>query len=596
MSVGWRMRVSHLTEVRYAEPVSASFDEAGMTALALPSGLDGYVFKAKSPSCGIHGIPRYGPGGQPVDGHGRGLYAGRVLAALPLLATEDEGRLNDPVLREAFAERLFAPLPRRYDRLAAALSFGQDRRWRSEMVARAVAASPRTVLDVATGPAGVAVQLTQRSAARVVGADLTAPMLEQAKVVVARRRLGDRISLVRARGEELPFADGTFDAVTSAYLLRYVGEPAAVVAELARVLRPRAAGGVLGTASHEQVVFCYDPPTGLRAIIAIYSTTLGPALGGTRFYPYPDENAAITDALNLSRAMAYKNALAGLDLGGGKAVIIGDPATIKTEALLRAYGRFVQSLGGRYITACDIGTYSADMDIVARECQFVTGRTEPHGGAGDSSVLTAFGVFQGMRAAAEHVWGTTSLSGRSVAIEGVGKVGSHLVGHLVEDGATVLVYDIDPAAVQRVRDSHPEVAVVATRDELVSSDIDVYAPCAMGGAIDDNVAGNLRAAIICGGANNQLAHADMDKQLSDRGIVYVPDYLVNAGGVIQVADELDGFRFERARSRAAQIFDTAKKILAIADAEGVPPAVAADRLAERRMSEVGRLRSIWLGN
>ena len=185
-------------------------------------------------------------------------------------------------------------------------------------------------------------------------------------------------------------------------------------------------------------MFCHDAPTGLRAIIAIYSTALGPALGGTRFYPYPSEDAALADVLNLARAMAYKNALAGLDHGGGKAVIIGDPARLKSEALLRAYGRFVQSLNGRYVTACDVGTYSEDMDIVARECRHVTGRTVPNGGAGDSSVLTAFGVFQGMRAAAEHAWGTSSLEGRRVGVEGVGKVGQRLVDHLVEAGAQVV--------------------------------------------------------------------------------------------------------------------------------------------------------------
>src|SRR5207342_713844 len=191
---------------------------------------------------------------------------------------------------------------------------------------------------------------------------------------------------------------------------------------------PDASAG--GHSGHEQVMFCQDPPTGLRAIIAIYSTRLGPALGGTRFYPYPTEDAALADVLNLSRAMAYKNALAGLDLGGGKAVIIGDPRRDKSEALLRAYGRFVQSLGGRYLTACDVGTYSEDMDIVARECRFVTGRTVEHGGAGDSSVLTAYGVFQGMRAAAEIAWGTPTLHGKRVGVAGVGKVGRHLVDHL----------------------------------------------------------------------------------------------------------------------------------------------------------------------
>jgi valine dehydrogenase (NAD+) len=348
-------------------------------------------------------------------------------------------------------------------------------------------------------------------------------------------------------------------------------------------------------AGHEQVVFCHDAPTGLRAIIAIYSTALGPALGGTRFYPYPGEDAALADVLNLARAMAYKNALAGLDHGGGKAVIIGDPARLKSEPLLRAYGRFVQSLNGRYVTACDVGTYSEDMDIVARECRHVTGRTVRNGGAGDSSVLTAFGVFQGMRAAAEHVWGTSSLEGRRVGVEGVGKVGRRLVDHLVEAGARVAVCDVDAGAVERVRSRHPSVEATADRDSLLGTAIDIFSPCALGGALSDHTLPLLNARIVCGGANNQLAQPGIEKLLADRGIVYTPDYLVNSGGVIQVADELAGFSFERAEAKAAQIFDTTKKILAMADEEGVPPAVAADRLAERRMSEVGRLRGIWLG-
>jgi valine dehydrogenase (NAD+) len=346
---------------------------------------------------------------------------------------------------------------------------------------------------------------------------------------------------------------------------------------------------------HEQVVFCQDAPTGLRAIIAIYSTALGPALGGTRFYPYPSEDDALADALNLSRAMAYKNALAGLDLGGGKGVIIGDPARQKTEALLRAYGRFIESLNGRYITACDIGTYSEDMDIIARECRHVTGRTVPNGGAGDSSVLTAFGVFQGMLAAAAHSWGTATLEGREVGVEGVGKVGRRLVGHLLEAGAAVVICDVDPGAIDRVVTEHPGVRVAAGRRELIGQPLDVYAPCALGGALDDDAVAALHARIVCGGANNQLAHPGIEKVLADRGILYAPDYVVNAGGVIQVGDELGGFDFDRAKARAAQIFATTRKIFQIADEEGVPPAVAADRLAERRMSEVGRLRSIWLG-
>jgi valine dehydrogenase (NAD+) len=349
-----------------------------------------------------------------------------------------------------------------------------------------------------------------------------------------------------------------------------------------------------GRAAHEQVVFCQDVPTGLRAIIAIYSTALGPALGGTRFYPYPDEHAALADVLNLSKAMAYKNALAGLDLGGGKAVIIGDPDKLKSEALLRAYGRFVESLNGRYITACDIGTYSEDMDVVARECRHVTGRTVPNGGAGDSSVLTAFGVFQGMRAAAEHVWGSTSLDGKTVGVEGVGKVGHRLSDHLIEDGARVVIFDTSPAATERVHARHPGVSVAASRAELLSSPLDVYSPCALGGAIDDDTVKVLSARVICGGANNQLAHPGVEKMLADLGIVYAPDYLVNSGGVIQVADELHGFSFERAKARAEQILTTTRQILEAAAADGVPPAVAADRLAEQRIADVGRLRGIYL--
>jgi len=345
---------------------------------------------------------------------------------------------------------------------------------------------------------------------------------------------------------------------------------------------------------HEQVVFCSDDATGLRAIIAIYSTALGPALGGTRFYPYASEDDALADVLNLSKGMAYKASLAGLDLGGGKAVIIGDPEVLKTEALLRAYGRFVQSLNGRYLTACDVGTFSEDMDLVARECDFVTGRTVEHGGAGDSSVLTAYGVFEGMRAAAEMAWGTPSLAGKRVGVAGVGKVGHHLVDHLLSDGAEVVITDVSERAVQRVTQAQPSVSVVEDADALVRSDIDVYAPCALGGAISDDVAEVLKAKVICGAANNQLAHEGIEKVLDSRGILYAPDYCVNSGGLVQVADELEGFSFERARARAAKIFDVTKKVFELAAGEGVPAAVAADRLAERRMTEVGRLRGVWL--
>jgi valine dehydrogenase (NAD+) len=339
---------------------------------------------------------------------------------------------------------------------------------------------------------------------------------------------------------------------------------------------------------------CQDGHSGLRAIIAIHSTARGPALGGTRFHPYSSDTEALRDVLKLSRGMSYKAALAGLDLGGGKAVIIGDPHTEKTPALLRAYGRFVQSLAGRYYTACDVGTYSEDMDVIAQECRFVTGRTVGHGGAGDSSVLTAYGVFQGMRSAAEATWGSPSLEGRTVGVAGVGKVGHHLVEHLLEDGAQVVVTDVYEPSVRRVVAAHPEVRTVIDTTRLVSEPLDVYAPCALGDALTDEVVATLTARVVCGAANNQLAHPGVEKQLADREILYAPDYVVNAGGLIQVADELDGFDFERARERARHIFETTREVFALAATDGVPPAVAADRIAERRMADAGGERGIWL--
>ncbi|MFB7780070.1 Leu/Phe/Val dehydrogenase [Streptomyces bauhiniae] len=337
---------------------------------------------------------------------------------------------------------------------------------------------------------------------------------------------------------------------------------------------------------HEQVVLCQDRATGLKAVIAIHSTALGPALGGTRFHPYPDEAAAVADALQLARGMSYKNAMAGLDHGGGKAVIIGDPARDRTEELLLAYGRMVASLGGRYVTACDVGTYVADMDVVARECRWTTGRSPEQGGAGDSSVLTAFGVYQGMRASAQHLWGDPSLRDRVVGIAGVGKVGRHLVGHLLAEGAQVVVTDVRDEAVDAIVEAHPAVRRVADTGTLIRlAGLDIYAPCALGGALDDHTVPVLTASVVCGAANNQLAHPGVEKDLQDRGILYAPDYVVNAGGVIQVADELHGFDFERCRAKAAKIFDTTLAIFARAKADGVPPAAAADRIAEQRMAD-----------
>jgi valine dehydrogenase (NAD+) len=345
---------------------------------------------------------------------------------------------------------------------------------------------------------------------------------------------------------------------------------------------------------HEQVVMCNDPESGLRAVIAIYSTALGPSLGGTRFYPYASAAEAVGDALRLSKAMAYKASLAGLDLGGGKAVIIGDPNRDKSEALLRAYGRFIESLNGRYYAACDVGTQSVDMDIVSRETSFVTGRTELDGGAGDSSVLTALGVFHGMRASAEHVWGMDSLAGKRVGIVGVGKVGQHLTGLLLEAGAVVVATDINTDAVVSVKESFPDVEVVASESELARADLDIYAPCALGGAVNEDLLSELTAKVICGGANNQLAHPSVEKRLAERGITYAPDYCVNAGGVIQVAEELTGFKFERARARTEAIFDRTLDVLTSATKHGDSATAAAARIAEGRMHDISRLRRIRL--
>ena len=348
--------------------------------------------------------------------------------------------------------------------------------------------------------------------------------------------------------------------------------------------------------THEQVVFCHDRTTGLRAIISLYSTALGPGLGGTRFYPYSTQDEALTDALRLSKAMAYKNAVAGLDHGGGKGVIIGDPLRDKTPALLRAYGRFVESLGGRYVTACDVGTYVTDMDLVSETTRFATGRSEAKGGAGDSSVLTAYGVFQGMRASAEHLWGEPTLRGRTVGVAGVGKVGRLLTRHLLDDGASVVVTDVRWEAVAALVAEHPQVTVLRSVEELTAADVDVYAPCALGGALDAATVEMLRARIVCGGANNQLVTegpGGTAERLRERGILYAPDFLVNAGGVIQVSDELNGFDFERARGRTAGIFEATQRVLRTADARGITTAEAANQLAEERMASASP-GGMWL--
>lgn len=334
----------------------------------------------------------------------------------------------------------------------------------------------------------------------------------------------------------------------------------------------------------EHVAFVHDRGCGLHAIIAVYSTALGPAVGGTRFLRYPDEATALGDVLDLARGMAYKAALAGLPFGGGKAVIIGDPATDKSPELLRSYGRAVQSLGGQYITACDVGTVADDMDVVGTECQYVVGRNTSRGGSGDSSVLTAYGVLQAMLAAATYRWGSGDLSGRRVCVEGVGKVGRRLVGHLMELGASVTVFDVDPLAVRRVRSRWPRVEVADDRDAFMRVRSDVFAPCALGGSLTASTAGTLRTEIVCGGANNQLAAPEVDAALAERDILYTPDYVANAGGLIQVASELLGFDLAAARARAAGIRDTALLVFRTARQRGTLPSETADQMAEERLT------------
>lgn len=337
---------------------------------------------------------------------------------------------------------------------------------------------------------------------------------------------------------------------------------------------------------HEQVVYCHDAETGLKSIIGIYSTALGPALGGTRFYPYTSEGDALDDVVRLSRAMAYKNALAGLNLGGGKAVVIGDPTQDKTTPLLQAYGRAVSSLGGRYITACDVGTDERDMDVIADECKHVVGCSPERGGSGDPSAATAYGVYRGMLACAEHLWGTPALQGRRVGIAGVGKVGHRIAHTLAADGAEVVVTDVRQQPVETLKRSLPQVEVIDDIDSLVKADLDVYAPCALGGTLNDRTIAQLQARIVCGAANNQLAHDGIDRELFDRDVIYAPDYVVNAGGVIHVADEIGGFNEARVHRRVASIYDTTLEILRASVAERRPPGQAANNLAKRRLSGV----------
>jgi len=343
---------------------------------------------------------------------------------------------------------------------------------------------------------------------------------------------------------------------------------------------------------HEQVVFCRDDASGLRAIIAVHSTALGAALGGCRLYNYASEADALRDVLRLSRGMTYKAAMAGLDLGGGKAVIMGDPA-VKTEAMFRAFGRHVESLGGRYITAEDMNTTVEDMNIISRETRHVTGIASYQGGSGDPSPVTAWGVFHGIRAALEVAFGSPDVAGRRVAIQGVGNVGFHLARYVHEAGGRLLYTDISQRRLRTVVDAFG--GDVVDNEDFYSADVDVLAPCAIGGVINQRTIPRIKAPIIAGGANNQLDREQEDgEELQKRGIIYAPDYVINAGGLINVSAELKHLPAEKAMADAANIFNTVKRVINKARAEGITTTAASNHMAEERIEAVSRLRRMLI--
>ncbi len=349
----------------------------------------------------------------------------------------------------------------------------------------------------------------------------------------------------------------------------------------------------LAEKNHEQIVFCNDPDSGLKAIIAIHDTTIGPALGGCRMWNYKSEADALRDVLRLSRGMSYKASVAGLNLGGGKSVIIGNAKTEKSELLFRSFGRFVEGLGGRYITAEDVGTSVKDMEWVRMETPFVTGISRALGGSGDPSPVTAFGTFMGMKAAVQHKLGLDSLSGLKVSVQGVGHVGYYLCKHLYEEGAEVYATDIDLEALQKVEKEFGVKSVPI--DEIYGLDVDIYAPCALGATVNDDTIPQLKAAIIAGAANNQLeSESKHGVALTKAGILYAPDYAINAGGLINVANEMDRYNRDRAFSQAEGIYDTLMTIFKLSDDENVPTNVAADRVAMNRIDSMGKLKSIHL--
>lgn len=339
---------------------------------------------------------------------------------------------------------------------------------------------------------------------------------------------------------------------------------------------------------HEEVIYCHDKNVGLKAIIAIHNTALGPALGGTRMWNYKTEEDALIDVLRLSKGMTYKASAAGLNLGGGKAVIIGDPKTQKSEGLFRAFGQFVNSLNGKYITAEDVGTCVTDMEYIFMETPWVTGIPKAFGGSGDPSPYTAHGVLMGIKASAKEKFNTDSLKGMRIAVQGLGNVGTNLVKYLIEEGAKVTVADIDSAKVKLHVDQY---GVQSTDPEqIVYTECDIFAPCALGAVINDNTINKLKCKVVAGGANNQLAEPKHGDQLKELGILYAPDYVINAGGLMNVFVELEGYSQERAFDKTKRVYDNLMKVFAIAKKENIGNHTAADHVAEERMATIGKLK------
>ncbi len=347
----------------------------------------------------------------------------------------------------------------------------------------------------------------------------------------------------------------------------------------------------MGAEGHEQLVVVSDAGSGLKAIIAIHDTTLGPACGGTRIWPYKTEQEAIRDALRLSRAMTYKSAAAGLPLGGGKGVIIADSHTEKTEALVRAYGRFVDTLGGRYLTTTDVGSTGRDMEYIKQETDYVVGLPTTAGGSGDTSIMTGLGIYMGMKACAKEAWGSDSLTGKTVAMQGFGKVAIQTAHHLMKENANLVVTDVYEGALDRARDLG--LAVVKP-DEIYGVDCDIFAPCALGGVINPKTIPQLKCKVVAGGANNQLLSAADGEELHRLGIVYGPDYILNSGGIINAEAEIGReYNPDRAREKTERIYEIVEKVIAISKREEISTAKAADRLAEDRLNSVRAIRQVY---